>query len=96
MIRSKPHIQSHPLTCHCATCDEPDPHCDHGVNLYDADCPTCDAIAAERQAEAKDATLHQLLSGFAREWSARLTDASCPDDAEMMLRGLKALLGRAR
>lgn len=33
--------------CHCERCDEPDPVCEHGVSTYDADCETCDAIAAE-------------------------------------------------
>ena len=29
------------MTCHCEICDEPDPHCEHGVNLAEADCLDC-------------------------------------------------------
>lgn len=29
-------------TCHCPTCDEPDPHCEHGVNLAIAICSACE------------------------------------------------------
>ena len=27
--------------CHCSSCDEPDPHCEHGVNLAVAVCARC-------------------------------------------------------
>ena len=29
---------------HCATCDEPDPHCEHGVNIAVAVCARCTPI----------------------------------------------------
>lgn len=30
------------LVCHCDRCDEPDPHCEHGVSTYDTDCVKCE------------------------------------------------------
>ena len=39
----------------CPTCNESDPHCEHLVNLAVADCAQCDAVAAERTAEMREA-----------------------------------------
>ena len=41
--------------CHCPTCDESDPHCDHGVNVAVKDCAHCAEINAERTAEMRAA-----------------------------------------
>ena len=43
------------IVCHCSTCDEPDPHCEHGVNIAVTDCVHCATINAERMAEMRAA-----------------------------------------
>lgn len=39
----------------CPTCNEGDPHCEHGVNLATTDCGTCAVLAAERTTEMREA-----------------------------------------
>lgn len=68
----------------CPTCNEDDPHCDHGVNLATHDCTTCAAIDAERIVEMREA-----LVAFYEDRAAMYR--SSMEEFELLGRGVQYL-----
>lgn len=67
-----------PTICYCDTCNAPDPHCMHMVNLAVAVCPRCTPI--------QDATCSRILLAVPSDWPK--TFYACALHRHDLLRGV--------